>query len=92
VSKVLETKMVGANDLAEVAVLGVVCVDVPRQVFVDAVKNVSSFRGRVHQQIGLIHLPPQARDFAALAIPPDDVKDLKACRPGQCALKLPHLP
>ena len=44
VARILEKKMVGANDTAEVAVAGAIRVDVPRQVFIDAVKNVKGFR------------------------------------------------
>jgi sulfur carrier protein ThiS len=89
VSRVLETRMVGPNNSAEVAVLGVVRVDVPRQTFIDAVEQQpTTFRNTEHLKTGIIQNPPQASDFAALAFPPEDIKDLKECRPGKCALKL----
>lgn len=88
VTRVLEKKMVGANDTAEVAVAGAIRVDVPRQVFIDAVKNIKGFRNSSHLKMGLIQIPPQASDFAGVVIPEDDVKDLEKCKPGNCALKL----
>ena len=88
VAKVLEKEMVGPNDTAEVAVAGAIRVDVPRQVFIDAVKNVKGFRNSGHLQKGIIQNPPQASDFAAVMLPKDDIKDLKKCKPGKCALKL----
>jgi hypothetical protein len=88
VARVLEKEMVGANDTAEVAVAGAIRVDVPRQVFIDAVKNVKGFRNSSHLKIGIIQNPPESSDFAGVVIPEDDVKDLKKCKPGNCALKL----
>ena len=88
VTRVLEKEMVGANDTAEVAVAGAIRVDVPRQVFLDAMKNVKGFRNSSYLKIGIIQNPPQASDFAGVVIPEDDVKDLKKCKPGNCALKL----
>ncbi len=88
VARVLKTEMVAANDTAEVAVVGIVKVDAPREAFLDAAKDVDRFRNVRHIRIGQIHNPPQASDFAGIVMPPDDVADLKACRPGKCALKL----
>jgi hypothetical protein len=86
--RTLKTEMVAANDTAEVAVVGAVRLDVPRQVFIEGVRDVAGFRSSGIVQIGIIHNPPQASDFARLTIPPADVKDLKACKAGSCALKL----
>jgi len=88
VVRVLKAEMVAANDTAEVAVVGIVKVDAPREAFLDAAKDVDRFRNVRHLRIGQIHNPPQASDFAGIVMPPDDVAELKACRPGKCALKL----
>ncbi len=88
VTRILKKEMVGANDTAEVAVAGAIRVDVTRQVFIDAVKNVKGFRNNSHLKMGIIQNPPQASDFAGVMIPKDDIKDLKKCKPGKCALKL----
>jgi hypothetical protein len=88
VVRTLKAEMVAANDTAEVAVVGVIRLDAPRQVFIDAVKDVAGFRSSGIVQVGVIQQPPQAADFVRLTIPPADVKDLKACKPGSCALKL----
>lgn len=84
----LATKMVGPNDTAEVAVLGVVRVDVTRQAFIDAVEHPTNFGSVHHLASGVIQDPPQASDFAAMSLPPGDIKDLKDCQPGNCALRL----
>lgn len=88
VTTVLTRKMVGPNDTAEVAVAGVIRVDVPRQVFIESVRDVQGFRSSGHLQIGIIQDPPQASDFEAVTIPADDIEDLEKCKPGDCALKL----
>ena len=88
VARVVKTEMVAANDTAEVAVVGAVKVDAPRQAFLDATKDVDRFRNVRHIRIGQVHNPPQAADFTGIEMPPDDVADLKACKPGKCALKL----
>jgi len=88
ISRVLKTEMVAANDTAEVAVVGIVKVNATRQAFLDMAKDVNSFRNDGKRKIGLIHNPPQAADFTAVEIPQSDLSDLKACKPGKCALKL----
>jgi hypothetical protein len=88
VVRVLKTEMVAANDTAEVAVVGAVKVDASREAFLDAAKDVDRFRNVRHIRIGQVGNPPQASDFAGIVMPPDDVADLKACKPGKCALKL----
>ncbi len=88
VTKVLKTEMVAANDTAEVAVAGIVKVNATRQAFLDMAKDVNSFRNEGKRKIGVIHNPPQQADFGPIEIPASDLPDLKACKPGKCALKL----
>jgi hypothetical protein len=88
VARVLKTEMVAANDTAEVAVVGAVKVDAPREAFLAASRDVDRFRNVRHIRIGEVKKPPQASDFAGIVMPSDDVADLRACKPGKCALKL----
>lgn len=88
VARVAETQMVGPNDTAEVAVKGVVRVDVPRQTFLDAVEQANVFRSTRRLETGVIHNPPEAADFAAVSLPQRDIRSLEQCRPGRCALRL----
>ncbi len=88
VTKLLKSEMVAANDTAEVAIVGMVKVNATRQAFLDLAKDVNSFRNDGKRKIGLIHNPPQQADFTAVEIPASDLSDLKACKPGKCALKL----
>lgn len=61
VARVLKTEMVAANDTAEVAVVGIVKVDAPREAFLDAAKDVDRFRNVRHIRIGRIHNPLRPR-------------------------------
>ena len=88
VARVVEVEMVGPNDTAEVAVKGVVRVDVSRQAFLDAIEPANVFRNTRHLETGVIHDPPRAEDFAAVSLPQRDIKSLEDCRPGKCALRL----
>ncbi|HXY42422.1 MAG TPA: hypothetical protein VEQ10_22290, partial [Vicinamibacteria bacterium] len=63
-------------------------VNATRQAFLDMAKDVNSFRNEGKRKVGLIHNPPVAADFAGVEIPQSDLSDLKACKPGKCALKL----
>jgi hypothetical protein len=88
IARVAETQMVGPNDTAEVAVQGVVRVDVPRQAFIEAIAQADVFRNIRHLETGIIHNPPLAGDFAGVSLPQRDIKSLQECRPGRCALRL----
>jgi hypothetical protein len=88
VTRTLQTRMVGPNNTVEVAVLGVVRVDVSAQTFLDAVEHPDTFRRASHLKTGVIQNPPQASDFAGVSLPAADIKQLKECRPGNCALRL----
>ena len=80
--------MVAPNDTAEVAVIGAVRVDVPREAFVAAVKDIAGFRYAGIHRVTVIGDPPRLSDFAALSLPTEDVEALQDCRPGRCDVKL----
>jgi hypothetical protein len=87
--KSLGGEVVGANGTAEVAVIGAVRVDVPREVFLDALRNVQAFRSDGISQLGMIGPTPNASDFAAFSVSADDLRELRSCKPGDCLVKLP---
>jgi hypothetical protein len=89
VTRVLKTQMAAANDTAEVAVVGIVRVEATSQAFLEAVGDGPKPRSETARRTGIIHNPPQPDDFAGVEVPDKDVADLKRCRPGGCAVKLP---
>lgn len=88
VTRILGAEIVAANNTAEVAVEGAVRVDVPSRVFREAVSDVRGFRNQGVVRSGIIGANPRASDFEGLSLPARDASEMRACRPGRCALKL----
>ncbi|HTE45366.1 MAG TPA: hypothetical protein VK636_09005 [Gemmatimonadaceae bacterium] len=85
VTKVLRT----AID-RDVAVAGIITVDVPRAWFVEHFMTVDRpLRSPTRSLSGVFSTPATASDVGNLALSKNDVKDLKACRPRSCNFKLP---
>ena len=83
------TKLLDADATKEVAVFGAVWIDAPIHCYVDAVKDIENFeKGGGFKLTKRISSPPGLADFAQLRLPPDDVRDLRSCRVGDCQLKL----
>jgi hypothetical protein len=73
----------------ELAVFGVVYVNIPAARFVDRFGDIERFeRGPGIPQIGRFSNPPRLEDLASLTLPAKDVAALASCRPGDCDLKL----
>jgi hypothetical protein len=84
VSKVLDT-----GTPHEVAVFGAVWIDASPQQYVDIVNDIETFeRGGGFLKTKRISSPPRLDDFSELALPDDDIEDLRTCRVGDCAVKL----
>jgi len=85
VVKVLETPV-----KRDVAVFGIISVDVPREVYVGRVRDVAtSLRTPTRTRFGIFSDPATMRDVQDIAIDVEDVRDLKECHPGKCDWKLP---
>jgi hypothetical protein len=83
-------KALKPSDHREVAVFGIIRIDVPRTFYVRAATDFpTSLRMPSRLEVGLFSDPPRKADIAALSIPHADVHDLAQCRPGSCDLKLP---
>jgi hypothetical protein len=84
------TKLLDDADPAkEVFVFGAVWIDAPATEYVNRVKEIEKFeRGGGFRVTKRISDPPQLQDFDALEIPAEDVRDLRACRIGDCEFKL----
>jgi hypothetical protein len=83
-------KSLKVSDPREIAMLGVVSINVPRSFYV---QRVTDFASSLHQAsrtgLGIFSDPAVASDVAAVSLSQDDVKNLANCRPGDCKLKLP---
>jgi hypothetical protein len=84
VSKLLDT-----GTPHEVAVFGAVWIAASSQQYVEAVNDIERFeRGAGFLKTRRISNPPRLDDFAELELPDDDIKELRRCRLGHCAVKL----
>jgi hypothetical protein len=84
VVKALET-----SDRLEIAVFGIVSIDVPRSFQVQrAVDFPSSLRDPSRLRFAVFSDPVAASDVINFSLPHADVQDLARCRPGACRLKL----
>ena len=82
--KALETA-----DQREVAVFGIVRIQVPRAFYVRRVTAFpSSLRDPSRLTFALFADPATAADVANVTLPHDDVQDLARCHPGACKVKL----
>jgi hypothetical protein len=82
VARILET------DNREIAVVGAVRIAAPRDLFVARVRDVEALkRSAVVLDVGRFGHPPQVKDLLTANI--DDYNlDLKACKPGDCRVRL----
>jgi len=73
----------------EVVVFSAARVDVDGARLVAWVRRIEELkRGTLVPAIGRFSDPPQIADLAALELEPDELDDLRRCRPRDCALKL----
>jgi len=85
VVKVLDTK-----NQRDVAVFGIITVDVPRAAYIGHLQDFqSSLRTPTRTRFGIFSDPATAADVQALVVDPDDVSEVKDCHPNDCKIKLP---
>ena len=83
------TQLLETDPAKEVAIFGAVWVNAPIARYVSAVKDIESFeKGGNFLVTKRISSPPRLEDFGQLSLPPDDVADLRACKVGECEVKL----
>ena len=83
-------KSLEAGARQEMAALGVVSIDLRSDEFITRFRDIEKFeRGPGIPHLGRFSNPPRIEDLASLTLPPEDVKALQRCRPGDCNLKLP---
>src|SRR6187455_67094 len=83
------TQLLESDPAKEVAIFGAVWVAAPITRYVEAVRNIEEFeKGGNFLVTKRISSPPRLEDFGQLSLPPDDVADLRACKVGECEVKL----
>ncbi|HUF23152.1 MAG TPA: hypothetical protein VMN81_03410 [Vicinamibacterales bacterium] len=83
------TRMLDADPGREVAVFGAIWLDAPARAYVEAVSDIEAHeRGGAYLATKRLGDPARAEDFASLRLPDGDVRDLRDCRVGDCAVKL----
>jgi hypothetical protein len=83
------SRLIDADPAKEVAIFGAIWVAAPVAKYVAALQDIENFeKGEGFRATKKIGDPARVEDFAALTLPPDDMKDLRACQVGDCELKL----
>lgn len=83
-------KVLPSRNGAEIFVLGAIYVRATAAAYISRALDPSQlltlpgYRGT-----GLIGEPPEASNFSGFTLEPDDIDDLKDCRPGDCAVQFP---
>ncbi|HJZ72816.1 MAG TPA: hypothetical protein VKE51_13820, partial [Vicinamibacterales bacterium] len=83
------TKLLDADASKEVGIFGAVWIDAPIARYVAAVQDIENFeKGENFLVTKRVSSPPRPEDFAQISFTPDELKDLKSCKVGDCDLKL----
>jgi hypothetical protein len=78
------------GDTRDVAVFGVVQIDVPRSTFVNRQRDAArALRTATRTQVQAFSNPAVASDVQTLDVTNDDLEELRDCRPSSCNFKLP---
>jgi len=82
-------KNLDADPGKEVAVFGAIWIAAPIAAYVSALQDIENFeKGASFRATKKVSEPARIEDFAQLVLPDEDVQDLKACKVGDCELKL----
>ena len=84
------TRTLQSPDSREITTLGAIRVACRADTFFSRVRDVERFKASEYVlQIGRFAATPSPADVAALELDEEDRRDLRVCRPGKCALRLP---
>jgi len=83
-------KVLGTKNQRDVAVFGIITMDVPRATYIGHVQDFpSSLRTPTRARFGIFSDPATAADVQDLVVDPQDVPEVKDCHPNDCKIKLP---
>jgi len=83
------TKLLDADPNTEIAVFGAVWIAAAPAEYVQRQSDIERFeRGGPFAVTKKLSNPPAAADFSMLALPDDDITDLRDCKVGDCEVKL----
>lgn len=84
------TRVLVTRERTDVAVLGIVRVNVPRASYLRRVQQFSTWLGSpTRTRRGIFSDPAVQRDVEGVSVTRQDANDLRKCRPGDCVTKLP---
>ncbi len=84
------TKLLDTGSKPEVAVLGVMHVDVPANFFVERFRDIETFmKSDQVMAISRFDAPPQLSDLDGLTLAPGELLAIRECEVGNCDMKLP---
>lgn len=84
------TKVLDSKEKDEVALFGIVTVDVARENFIQRVRDLPNYlRTPGRSAFGLFSTPATAADAAAFVAEQSDLDAIKDCKPGDCNVKMP---
>jgi hypothetical protein len=82
-------KNLEADPAKEVAVFGAIWIEAPVAKYIAVLQDIENFeKGGGFRVTKRVSEPARIQDFAQLALPNEDVEDLKSCRLGDCELKV----
>jgi hypothetical protein len=82
-------KVLGTSEKREVAVCGIVRVDVPIEFFLEQYQDIVNFKKNpAVKQIGKFGFPPRAEDLRQLALEPGELDAFRKCKAGVCRVKM----
>lgn len=83
-------KVLDTENERDVAVFGIVTVDVSRAFYVSRLQDFpNSLRAPTRPHFGIFSMPASPADVADATVPAKDVGDVKQCTPGDCKIKMP---
>jgi hypothetical protein len=78
------------TDKREIAALGVMRLNVSKQVFLQKFMDIESFKkSEFALQVRKFSSPPRAEDLSELSLEPEHLTGLKKCKVGDCNVKMP---
>lgn len=82
-------KVLSTGTSAELLVFGAVFINAPAEAYVRLAFDINHLRqSPSYLNVGRLGSPPSPSDLDGFSLEPDDIRSLKHCRPGKCAVQL----